>query len=235
LILIAKDFGGMAIWGLQRRLGFLGDSFQMCSPKYQTKRSSSITLVAIVIAHGLFIFVALNAKTKQRENFPSQSLLQLIQLQPEESVISEIQKPDVSFQSTAVHIQLPAIEINDAPHILTDLSDYQSVEPYELPNPNDALYGDVFDPQLRKKLQETHANRRAQKPDALNTWITSGGTTLVNMGDGECIRSIPKTDSRERGTSWSMLRVRCGKTDSEKMMDSVNADLEARKHPLKSQ
>jgi hypothetical protein len=230
---LAKGFGGMAIIGLQDRLGFLDGRFSGYSPRYQAKRNSGAILIAIVMAHGLFIFIALTTKTKQRENIPVQPLLQLIQLQPENLVVLELEKPNVSFQSSAVHLQLPEIDITFSALIHLDLSDYQSTVPYALPNPNDAKYRDVFDPKLRQKLIDAQAINKPRTKEKSTSWTEIDGRTFVDMGNGECLVSMQKVDSRERGINFGFTR--CGKTDSEKMMDNVTADLEARKHPLQTQ
>jgi hypothetical protein len=114
-----------------------------------------------------------------------------------------------------------------------DLSDYKSAIPYELPNANDAKYRDVFDPKLRQKLIDAEVFNKPRAKEKTNSWTEIDGRVFVDMGNGECLVSMRKVDSRERGTSWGMTR--CGKTYSEKMMDSVMADFESRKNPLKTQ
>ncbi|MET0357212.1 MAG: hypothetical protein ABW044_10565 [Cellvibrio sp.] len=195
---------------------------------------NSIYAIAItLIAHGVVILFLVNLK--HIEPAVNNSTIQMIQLKPEKvDAVLTVETPTIHFQSRAIHVDIPNIDFVDQGPADLRLIHSQSDIPYELPGKNSDLYGDVFDPVLRKKLQEAHANRRPARKDAINTWV-SGATTMVDVGDGECIRSIPKTDSRERGTQWSMLRVKCGKSDSEKMMDNVTADLEARRHPLKAQ
>lgn len=213
----------------------LGDRFGYSS-KRLSRKTSGFIFATIVIAHGVLIILVLNSKLKPREYKTRETLLQLVELSPEKYLsVADLEKPVVIFHLNAIHNKLPDVDIKDAPIKKADVTNYQSSVPYELPNKNDKLYSDVFDPVLRKKLQEANANRKPKKHDTLNTWQTSGGTTLVDMDDGECIASMPKIDSRQRGTSWSMLRVKCGKTDSEKMMDNVMVDLEAREHPLQKQ
>ncbi len=231
---MAKGFVGMLFSYIHRDFG-LPYRFDFSSKRISRKASGFIFAI-IVIAHGILIILVLNSKSKLREYRVTETLLQLVDLPPEEyQPLVEPEKPIVSFHLTANHNELPNIDIKNAPVEKADLTNYQSSVPYELPNKNDKLYSDVFDPVLRKKLQEAHANRKPKKQNTLNTWETSGGTTLADMGDGECIASMPTIDSRQRGTSWSMLRVKCGKTDSEKMMDNIMTDLEARKHPLQTQ
>ena len=79
---------------------------------------------------------------------------------------------------------------------------------------------------------EAQSLNKPRAKEKSNSWTEADGRTFVDMGDGHCLVSMPKTDPRERGTNWG--HARCGKTNSEKMIDNVAADLEARKHPLNS-
>jgi hypothetical protein len=145
----------------------------------------------------------------------------------------EIERPDINFQTKVVDIKLPKIDINDDSLLHISLSDYPSDTPYELPNSNDAKYRDVFDPKMRQKLIDAQGLNRQRAKEKSSSWAESDGRVFIDMGNGNCLVSMAKTDSRERGTNWGSTR--CGKTDSEKMMDSVMADFESRKHPLKTQ
>ena len=223
----------MVILSQQGRLGFPGGDFHGRLPKYQTKRHSSIALTIIIVAHGLFIFIALSAKIKQRENLSVQPLLQLIQLQSEKKFTSELEKPDVSFESNAIHIQVPELNLAETLLVKPDLSSYDSLTPYELPNSTDTTHGNVFDPKLRQKLLDAERLNKPRAADKPKSWTEADGRTFVDMGNGRCLVSMPKVDSRDRGTNLGFTR--CGKTDSEKMMDSVMADFESRKNPLKQQ
>jgi hypothetical protein len=221
----------MEYFQLQGRLGLFEPVHS--SSRRVSKNQSSLVLGIIVLVHAVLILLVLNEKVRPREIFPFERIIQLVQLQPEKNIsISEPEKPIVDVKTSVTSLTAPALSFKDSNNSKLDLSLPQSDSLYELPDGTEGQYKDVFDPKLRKKLQEAHANRKPKKQNTINTWETSGGTTLVDMGDGECIASMPKVDSRQRGTNWSMLRVKCGKTDSEKMMDNVTADLEARKHPL---
>jgi hypothetical protein len=226
----------MEIFQLQDRLILLVRGRFNYSSRSVLQRNSPFILVLIILTHLILIFLVSNIKSKHPENLPFETVMQLRDLQSENTFsVSEPEIPNINVEIKPVQLAVPEISFNENYKSRLDLSAPPSDNIYELPHANAELYKDVFDPVLRKKLQEAHANRKSKKHDALNTWETSGGTTLVDMGDGECIASMPKIDARQRGTTWSMLRVKCGKTDSEKMMDNVTADLEARKHPLQIQ
>lgn len=201
--------------------------------------NSYIILMLIILLHIFLVVIALNIKLKQRKDFFFETVMQLRKVKIENtSSVLEPEALNINMVITPTHLMMPELNLGEVYQFRLDLksvSSDQSTMPYKSPNKNDKLYGDVFDPTLRKKLQEAYANPKPKKQGVLNTWQTSGGTTLVDVGDGECISSLPKIDSRQRGTAWSMLRVKCGQTDSEKMMDNITADLEMRKHPLKTQ
>ena len=226
----------MEIFQLQERLILLVRGRLNYSSRSVTQHNSPFVLILIVLIHLLLIALVLNIKSKQRKDIYFEAIMQLREL-PTKNIysISEPEVPNINVDVKPIHLVVPALDFKENNKIPLDLSVITSDQTYELPDANAELYKDVFDPKLRKKLQEAHASRKPKKQNTLNTWETAGGATLVDMGDGECIASMPKIDFRDRGTSWSLLRVKCGETDSEKMMDNVSADLEARKHPLKTQ
>ena len=229
----AKGIGGMVFLNLQGWFVLLGSKRYRCSPKQQTKRNSISILISVVVAHVVLVFIVILAKS-EKVSSELQPILQMIRLSPEvQPVAIEMEKPDISFQTKIVDIELPKININDDSLLHISLSDYQSPTPYELPNPNDAKYRDVFDPKMRQKLIDAQAINKPRTREKSGSWTERDGRVFIDMGDGNCLVSMVKTDSRERGTNWGSTR--CGKTDSEKMMDSVMADFESRKHPLKEQ
>lgn len=229
----AKGIGGMVFLNLQGRFVLLGSEPSKYSPKQQAKRNSISILITVVVAHAVLIFIVVIAKS-EKVGGELQPILRMIQLSPEvEKAVIEIEKPEIGFQTNVVDIKLPKIDINDDSLLHISLSDYQSPTPYELPNPNDAKYRDVFDPKMRQKLIDAQAINKPRVKEESGSWTESDGRVFIDAGDGNCFASMPKTDWRERGTNWGSTR--CGKTDSKKMMDSVMADFESRKHPLKTQ
>lgn len=85
----------------------------------------------------------------------------------------------------------------------------------------------IFDPRLRQKLQSAQELPKGKRDkDQLNAWTDLYGNEMVELGDGKCLKSMPKMDARERGTNFA--RVNCGQTDSRKMMDNVMKDVEMR-------
>lgn len=84
----------------------------------------------------------------------------------------------------------------------------------------------IFDPRLRKKLSDLGSRAAAQPIQQLKSWTDASGTQIVEVKQGECIRAMPGA-SNARGDNWS-LRFKCGKSEGERMIDSVNADMAAR-------
>lgn len=226
----------MEIFQLQERLILLVRGRLNYSSRSVTQHNSPFVLILIVLIHLLLIALVLNIKSKQRKDISFEAIMQLREL-PTKNIysVSETEIPNINVDVKPIHLVVPEITFKENNKTPLDLSVITSDQTYELPDANAELYKDVFDPKLRKKLQEAHAARKPKKQESLETWRASNGTTLVDMGSGECMASMPQMDLRDRGTNWGLLRVKCGETESERMMNNIDADLEARKHPLKTQ
>ena len=230
LNVFAKGIDGMVFLNLQGQLGnlwFARASYRRgCKP---TKESVFI-FIAIVLLHVVLIFIALNAKFKQREASvaPAFKMIYLSQEKPPD--LLELHIPVVERASVKTTLVLPEIILEEQPALALPLDYPQSN--YQLPNPNDAKYRDAFDPKMRQKLIDAQVINRPRAKEKSSSWTESDGRVFIDVGNGNCLVSMPKTDWRERGTNWGSTR--CGKMDSEKMMDSVMADFESRKNPLKT-
>ncbi len=223
----------MAFLNIQGRFVLLGGEPYRYSPRQQAKRNSIFILTSVVAAHAILICIVVIAKNeKVGSELPP--ILQMIQLSPKvQTVAIEFEKPDISFKTNVVDIKLPKIDIDGSALLHISLSDYQSPTPYELPNPNDAKYRDVFDPKMRQKLIDAQIFNRARVKRQRDDWKENDGRDFVAKGDGKCFVSMQQVDSRDRGKNWGSTR--CGKTDSESMIDRLNADFESRKNPPKTQ
>jgi hypothetical protein len=219
---------------LQGRLSSLMHGRINYSARTVLQNNSPLLFVIIILIHLLLIAIALNTKFKQRDRSPFESIMQLVQLQPKETVYaSEHEKPNIAFKRSAIYLKTPELSFKEIYNSELDLSLPQSNQLYQLPDEAAAQYADVFDPKLRKKLMDSRRFNISRKVENPTSWTEIDGRVFVDMGNGECLVSMTKVDWRERGTNWGVTR--CGKTGSEKMMDNVTADLEARKHPLKAQ
>ncbi len=214
----------MAILGLQERLNL----FQSANYSQRiSKKQSPVVLGAIIFVHAAIILLAFNEKMRQREFVP-EKILHMINVLPEQvEPISEPDKPEINeprpLQLTAPHIQI-------AEPVSSPLDLPLNNSPYVLHSETSGQYEHIFDPKLRKKLIDAQSLNVRPTAGRAKNWIEADGRTFVDVGDGNCFVSMAQVDARERETNWGMTK--CGKTDSEKMMDNMNADLEARKHPL---
>lgn len=213
----------MLFFNLQGRFGDLGFARAGYAHERSAKPKSVLVFFTIVFLHFIFIAIALNIKSKQRDTTSAPSFKMIYLSQQKLSVELEVKAPVVEFSSTKVPI-VPEIiiEDNSASVISLDASSSHSLNNSQ-----------VFDPKLRQKLSDAQVFNRARVKGQLNNWKENDGRDFIARSDGECFVSMQQVDSRERGKNWGSTR--CGKTDSESMMDRVNADLEARKNPLKKQ
>lgn len=89
----------------------------------------------------------------------------------------------------------------------------------------------VFDARLRKRLDDIAAQPKLQRAKTeLRSFIDLTDNQFIDVGDGRCLRSMQKMESHQRERVYS--GVDCGKTDSEKMMENIVRDVDARKRNL---
>jgi hypothetical protein len=191
-------------------------------------KHNSITIFFLVaLLHLLLISISLNTQTKRplTENTPSLQMIYLSKISSAEPAQLEI--PSI----TSSPISVPTIfhEVKFEEHPVLDLILNNSSSNYQLASPNDTKYQSVFDPKLRKKLIDSEPMNRPRAIVKQESWTANDGRVYTDMGDGLCLVNNLKTDWRDRGTSYN--GVNCGKTDSEKMMDNINADFDVRKSP----
>ena len=221
----------MRFLNLQGRTGYLWFAGASYAHERTIKPKSVLVFFAIVLLHLVLIFIALNIKSKQREIsvMPAFKMICLSQEKPPaktELIIPIIER--VSIRSSMV---LPEVVFEERQEL--DLRIDTPSSDYVLPNPNDSKYRNVFDPKMRRKLIDAEIFNRARIRGQTSDWKESDGRDFADKGDGKCFVSMRQVDSRDRGKNWG--GTRCGKTDSESMMDRVNADLESRKNPPKTQ
>jgi hypothetical protein len=226
-----KDIGEMVCLNLQGRLGDLWFARASYLQGRKSKSESIVIFIVIVFFHLALIVIALNSKIKHRETavVPVFKMIYLLQEKPPDQ--TEPQIPVIEHVSINASVVVPEIIIDEQSALVIQLDFPQSN--YQLLNPNETKYRDVFDPKAHQKLIDAQGFNRPRVTGKESSWTTSDGRVFTEIGDGNCLVPKLKTDWRDRGTSYDT--VRCGKNDSEKMMDSVMADFESRKHPLKTQ
>lgn len=224
----------MAFTSKQDWFSLFSQGAQARFPNAHLKKNSALLFALVIAFHIVIILLILSSQSASRSNAAYEKPLQLLQLQPEKEINSyNVNVQPLSVRAPEIQFVIPE-SINDANQIQfieSDLKVLPSADTYELPSENAHLYPDVFDPRLRKKLQENHQVVSKAKLAKLRTWKDVTGNTVVEVGEGSCIRSMPSTGN-SRAANWSLLRFKCGRDEGEKMMDNVTADLEARKHPL---
>ena len=98
----------------------------------------------------------------------------------------------------------------------------------ELPThaPASGIAANVFNPELRKRLQEEEGKPELQRADAgPKTHTDPSGATIVDLGGGKCLRSsAPKPGAAQ---NWYMTSCG-GKSESEQMMERVNQEVRER-------
>lgn len=129
--------------------------------------------------------------------------------------IITVPMPDIVISNTS------APEVNTPSPVVTKAT-AQAVEPS-----SDSRDATIFDPRLRKRIGELRGSISVDGGENLRSWARPSGTQVVQVGDGKCIKSMPKLGD-ERGTRWS-LRFACNKSDSEMMADEISRNLQMNK------
>jgi len=199
----------------------------------RSKRISFFAIAITAIIHFAVVLIFIFENKKNYVSVEPQYFLQVIKLRAEEPEINmELRSPSINFPIKIRPVILPTLDFDQSLHAELEKEYSNSDIPYQLPDKNSELHKNVFDPKMRKKLIDAQGFNTPRKVEKSKSWTEADGRTFVDMGDGMCLVSMSKIDSHERGTGWGMTP--CGRTDSEKMMDNVIADVEARKHPLNS-
>lgn len=91
------------------------------------------------------------------------------------------------------------------------------------------ISANVFNPALRKRLQVEESKPVLVREDmGLKNHIDPSGATIVDLGEGECLRSSVVTKPGE-AQNWYKTMTPCGgTTESERAMDRVNQEVRER-------
>lgn len=94
--------------------------------------------------------------------------------------------------------------------------------------PADSIAANVFNPVLRRRLQEEERKPDLQRADTgPKTHTDPSGATIVDLGGGKCLRSsAPKSGEAQ---NWYMTSCG-GKSESEEMMERVNQAVNGKLH-----
>lgn len=141
--------------------------------------------------------------------------------------VSEKELP-VNPSSTAVEKPLSTKVIqpltSEELRSVIERDDQASQSPFHAPD--SGIAANVFNPALRKRLQEEESKPELQRADAgPKTYTDPSGATIVDLGGGKCLRSsVPKPGAAQ---NWYMTSCG-GKSESEQMMERVNQEVRER-------
>lgn len=171
--------------------------------------SRSLAVICVVaFAHVIVIILAMNMKAKQRELRPEGAINLATVLKKPEGLFLEPKKPLIYIRPPQP-IYYPRIQIAEPALLVGEPVDFTS----QLPSQASKQYTDVFDPKLRKKLQDLPVRKKTE-PKIKRLGV---GVTLEYIGDGICIfgDSVNKTGRK----------VKCGADSGEQMLMNVERAL----------
>jgi len=222
----------MEFYYLQGRLYFLFDKSVKNFSKNNLQRA--VLFISILFFHCVLLIAFMRIQLGKHQTLSLQRTFTIVSLPPERnSPILELPPPSLNFMTHLTQIPLPNIEIAEAPTQTMNATSIEMDKSYELPNKSSNRYQEIFDPKLRQKLIDSEVFNHRPVSKKSNIWTEADGRVFVDVGNGNCMVTMPKIDSHERGAILGFTR--CGKTDSEKFMDNVTTALEARKHSADSQ
>lgn len=181
------------------------------SSKQVSQQYSLRVLFFTLAIHMAIIFIAITSHLHKSEQTETAIKLMPIYVAPLTSAFSSetpsIQR-DIQFSLPIIVPELVFPQFETDISIL-NASDFLGQEAYELPTKKSGRYKDVFNPELRKKLQDL-PERKIAKPKIQYLGV---GITLEDIGDGMCLYgdAFAKTGQK----------VKCGPDQGEQMMLNV--------------
>lgn len=204
----------MVFLNRQGQLGVLRFAHASFHQGHRSKQESIVIFIVIVILHFILIVVALNAKIKQRGPLVSPAFKIIYLSQINIPVQTELNIPVIEHPTVKALMALPEIVIEEQTQTALDITLEQSTSHYEFPNKKAGRYKDVFDPKLRKKLEDLRI-KTIPKPKIQYLGV---GVTLEDIGNGKCIYGNAFTGEGSV--------VKCGPDEGERMMLNVERALD---------
>lgn len=204
----------MALLNLQGQLGDLWFARASFHQGYRFKQESIIVFIVIVMFHVALILVALNAKIKQREASVTPAFKMIYLSQVKIPIQTELNIPVIKNPTVKTSMLLPEIVIEEQAQAALDITVEQPTSHYAFPNKKAGRYKDVFDPKLRKKLEDLPI-KVIPKPKIQYLGV---GITLEDIGNGKCIYGNAFTGEGNI--------VKCGPDEGESMMLNVERALD---------
>lgn len=202
---------------------FLGLKDQICQPwfvrasvhhRQRPEQKSVVLFFLVLILHMVLIVLAFNTQIKLREAAvtPGFKIIHLAQVKI--PVQTELNAPVIERTVINVSMALPDIVIEEQIQTAIITSIEQPKSHYEFPSKKAGRYKDVFDPRLRKKLEDLPV-KTIPKPKIQYLGV---GITLEDIGDGKCIYG--------NAFSGEGRTVKCGPNEGERMMLNIERDLD---------
>jgi hypothetical protein len=175
-----------------------------------------LVILAISVLHILVIFSLLTQKNSKVNRSPEQVIL-LNLFHPKVPKRSDDDKLITGFlHIKKLDAKIRILDINMRAIIIED-------------DRHDENSKTRLDLRFQYTVEENNSIPIDRKGFGFNSWASPDGTQFVEVGDGECITSMQKLPNTGRGTSWSSSRVKCGKSESERMMENVERGLKRKR------
>lgn len=177
----------------------------------KSQKHSRWVFFFVLIVHLGIIFIAVTSDFRAYRE--AETAIILVQTHIKSVVVqSSIVVSPIKREVRSFAIVLPELTFSEDDFAL-GFGDDSSVDTYEFPHKKSDRYNDVFNPELRKRLQEL-TGRKMPKPKIQYIGV---GITLEDIGDGKCIYG----DAFHK----SGAVVKCGPDQGEIMMENVEKSL----------
>ncbi len=204
----------MVFLKLQEQIGYIWPTRANYYQGHRSKQEAIVIFFLIAIFHLILIVVALNAKIKRLEASVAPAFKVFYLSQVKIPLEIELNAPVVEPAVVKASIVLSEIVIEEPTQTSLDFTIEQPTSHYEFPNKKAGRYKDVFDPKLRKRLEDLPI-KIIPKPKIQYLGV---GITLEDIGNGKCIYgdAFHKTGNI----------VKCGPDEGERMMLNVERALD---------
>lgn len=188
-------------------------------------RNSFSVFCVVAGLHGglLFIFLTFEIRSPGRQH-PSSAVIEFKLLPPEKNLTHYVPAAPLGSTDIQIHLMMPEFEVQ--------LDAVGNPAIYQLPSTEAKQFDHLFDPRLRKKLQENITPSSVSTFKQYDSFRNAHGATVMASGNGKCMVTMA-AGKNERATNWGWSSDSCGKTDSEKMLEAVEEEVNAKKHPPK--
>lgn len=212
---------------------------------YSSIRYLLVGLFFSALLHSFLFFWQINSLEIYSSGLPKSAqrihlTLSPIDVKPKENVLSSVQPEKPVTTNDVAPVSVPPAPLSEIvtssselppriqqTRIITTLSRDEMQEIYPerkstiAPQLKGSIAENVFNPALRERLIAEENKPDLQRADAeLKTYNDPSGATIVDLGNGKCLRSPAVTKVGET-QNWYMTGCG-GKSESERMMERIN-------------